>query len=112
MGLVRTMTLAVAVTATVAASALDEPRASSSRYLPAFKKADVSMAFDIAAEGRRFEPTWGLDLAWINEQNLRKGVNHMLKENVGIGRSSFRVLNPLKGDTALTSDQIAGLRER
>lgn len=112
MGMVRTMTLAVVVTATVAASAQDEPRASSSRYLPAFKKADVSMAFDIAAEGRRFEPTWGLDLAWINEQNLRKGVNHMLKENVGIGRSSFRVLNPLKGDTALTSDQIAGLRER
>ena len=112
MGMVRTITLAVAVTATVAASAQDEPRASSSRYLPAFKKADVSMAFDIGAEGRRFEPTWGLDLAWINEQNLRKGVNHMLKENVGIGRSSFRVLNPLKGDTALTSDQIAGLRER
>lgn len=112
MGMVRTITLAVAVTATVAASAQDEPRASSSRYLPAFKKADVSMAFDIGAEGRRFEPTWGLDLAWINEQNLRKGVNHMLKENVGIGRSSFRVFNPLKGDTALTSDQIAGLRER
>ncbi|MBP5425593.1 MAG: RICIN domain-containing protein [Prevotella sp.] len=110
--MVRTITLAVAVTATVAASAQDEPRASSSRYLPAFKKADVSMAFDIGAEGRRFEPTWGLDLAWINEQNLRKGVNHMLKENVGIGRSSFRVFNPLKGDTALTSDQIAGLRER
>ena len=112
MGMVRTITLAVAVTATVAASAQDEPRASSSRYLPAFKKADVSMAFDIGAEGRRFEPTWGLDLAWINEQNLRKGVNHMLKENVCIGRSSFRVFNPLKGDTALTSDQIAGLRER
>ena len=112
MRMVRTITLAVAVIATVAASAQDEPRASSSRYLPAFKKADVSMAFDIGAEGRRFEPTWGLDLAWINEQNLRKGVNHMLKENVGIGRSSFRVLNPLKGDTALTSDQIAGLRER
>ena len=112
MRIVRTVTLAVVVIATVAASAQDEPRASSSRYLPAFKKADVSMAFDIGAEGRRFEPTWGLDLAWINEQNLRKGVNHMLKENVGIGRSSFRVLNPLKGDTALTSDQIAGLRER
>lgn len=112
MRMVRTMTLAVAVLGTVAASAQDEPRATSSRYLSASKKADVTVPFAITAEGRRFEPTWGLDLAWINEQNLRKGVNHMLKENVGIGRSSFRVLNPLKGDTALTSDQIAGLRER
>ncbi len=106
------MTLAVAVVATVAASAQDEPRASSSRYLPAFKKADVSMAFDIGAEGRRFEPTWGLDLAWINEQNLRKGVNHMLKENVGIGRSAFRFTKPLVNDSVLPSDMISVLRQR
>ena len=104
--------MAVAASVAVAASAQDGQRNSSSRYLPAYKKADVNIPFDIKAEGKRYEPTWGLDLAWTNEQNLRKGVNHMGKENVGIGRSSFRVFSPLKGDTALTSEQIAGLRER
>ena len=94
------------------AVAQEEQRPTSSIYLPVFKKADVSIAFDIKAEGKRYEPTWGLDLAWNNSQNLRKGVNHMGKENVTIGRSSFRVLNPLKDDAELTSDQISGLRER
>ena len=104
--------MAVAALFAATASAQDDTRSSSSLYLPAYKKADVSMAFDTKGEGIRFQPTWGLDLAWINGQNLKKGVNHMGKENVGIGRSSFRVLNPLKGDTALTNDQISGLRER
>ena len=104
--------LAVAALSAAFAVSQDNVRSSSSLYLPAFSKADVNVTFGIQNEGKRYQPTWGLDLAWINEQNLRKGVNHMGKENVGIGRSSFRVFSPLKGDTALTSDQIAGLRER
>ena len=104
--------LAVAALSAAFAVSQDNVRSSSSLYLPAFSKADVNVTFGIQNEGKRYQPTWGLDLAWISEQNLRKGVNHMGKENVGIGRSSFRVFSPLKGDTALTSDQIAGLRER
>jgi len=87
-------------------------RSSSSLYLRAQKKADVSLPYAISAEGKRFQPIWGLDLAWNNESNLRKGVNHMGKENVGIGRTSFRVLNALKDGNQLTSDQIEGLRSR
>ncbi len=104
--------LAVAALSAAFAVSQDNVRSSSSLYLSAFSKADVNVPFDIQNEGKRYQPTWGLDLAWINEQNLRKGVNHMGKENVGIGRSSFRVFSPLKGDTALTSEQITGLRER
>ena len=104
--------MAVAVLLTVTASAQDEPRTSSSRYLPAFKKADVSLAFDMGAPGKRFEPTWGLDQAWISEQNLKKGVNHMLKENVGIGRTAFRFTKPLVNDSALASDQTNALQRR
>jgi hypothetical protein len=81
-------------------------------YLQALKKPDVSISFDITAQGRRYKPTWGLDLAWINEQNLRKGVNHMGLENVGIGRTSFRVFSPLTNDTELTTEMVEGLRER
>ena len=79
---------------------------------PAATPNDVLVPFSIKADGQRFTPTWGLDLAWINEQNLMKGVNHMGSKNVGIGRTSFRVLKPLVNDVSLTADQIEGLQTR
>jgi len=91
---------------------LQAQRPSSSLYLPAWQKADVSISYDVKAEGRRFEPTWGLDQAWISEQNLIKGVNHMGKENVGIGRSAFRYTKELTNDSALASADLQYLRQR
>ena len=73
-------------------------------------KADVTIPFDLSQTGHRFNPTWGLDQAWISEQNLRKGVNHMGKENVGIGRSAYRFTKPLINDSALASDIISDSR--
>ena len=104
--------IAAAMLCMAAASAQDEVRSSSSLYLPAFQKADVSLTYDITAEGVRFEPTWGLDQAWISSGNMRKGINHMGKENIGIGRSAFRFTKPLINDSALASDVIAKMRER
>ncbi len=100
-----------ALLASGAASA-QELRPSSSMYLAPADKADVTLPFSISAEGKRYTPDWGLDLAWMNEQNLRRGVNHMGKKNVTIGRSSYRVRTALKNDTELAADQIDGLRER
>ena len=73
---------------------------------------DVTIPFDLSAEGRRFNPTWGLDQAWISEQNVRKGINHMGKENIGIGRSCFRTNKPLTNDSVLNSAEITRLRQR
>lgn len=103
--------MALALLNSVGAFAQDD-RASSSLYLQAAGKADVTVPFAISGEGKRFNPTWGLDLAWINEQNLNKGINHMGIENVGIGRSAFRFTKPLVNDSALASDQINNLRKR
>ncbi|WP_294745341.1 LamG-like jellyroll fold domain-containing protein [uncultured Prevotella sp.] len=89
-----------------------EQRASSSMYLQALKKADVNVPFAISAEGKRYAPTWGFDLAWINEQNIMKGVNHMGKENVGIGRIAFRYTEALENDTLMSSNMISVLRQR
>lgn len=113
MNMWRTTVLTVAVLSAAAVAAQDDRvRSSSSQYLQPQGKPDVTLSFGITAEGQRFEPIWGLDLAWINEQNVKKGVNHMGKENVGIGRTSFRVLNALKDDGSLTTDQIDGLKTR
>ena len=55
--------LALASFNTGVAFAQDDVRASSSNYLSANAKTDVSMPFLFASEGKRFSPTWGLDLA-------------------------------------------------
>lgn len=107
-----TLLLLATLISASSASTAQEQRPSSSMYLQPIVRTDVSMLFDIHAEGQRFTPTWGLDQAWINEQNLRKGINHMGKENIGIGRSAFRTTAPLLNDSALQSDQIQALRRR
>ena len=89
-----------------------QERRSSSLYLRPTSKADVTVSFEIGAEGKRFTPTWGLDQAWVSEQNLKKGINHIGKENIGIGRSAFRFTKPLVNDSALATDQINYLRQR
>ena len=38
------------------------------------EKADVSVAFDLSQPGVRYSPTWGVDVAWPNEQNVRKAL--------------------------------------
>jgi hypothetical protein len=89
-----------------------EVRSSSSQYLPAYPKPDVNISYSLSAEGKRFTPTWGLDQAWISEQNLLKGINHMGKDNIGIGRSAFRYSVALTNDSVLGTDDINALRRR
>ncbi len=92
--------------------ALSQERSSSSMFLQPSAKSDVVIVYSIDGEGTRYQPTWGLDLQWINEQNLRKGVRHMGKDNVGLGRSGFRATEELTDDVSLGSDQINYLRRR
>ncbi len=102
----------VAALGAATAFAQEPVRSSSSLYLHAQKKADVSLPYAISAEGKRFQPTWGLDQAWPNESNLLKGINHMGKENIGIGRTAFRYSVALTNDSVLGAADIAALRER
>ena len=80
--------------------------------LTATAQNEVLVPFSIKAEGKRFSPTWGLDMAWKDANNVKRGINHMGKENVSIGRSCFRFTKPLTNDSVLASDQISALRER
>ena len=96
----------------IPASAFSQERPSSSIFLSPFAKADVSLNFDVKAEGKRFSPVWGLDVAWINEQNVRKGLRHMGKENVGVGRSAFRFTHALTNDSVLDAEIISWMKTR
>jgi hypothetical protein len=104
--------LLLALTVSNSVFSQNEGRSSSSIYLQPSDKADVIIPFSLTAEGHRFAPTWGLDQAWINEQNLKKGVNHMGKENVGIGRTAYRFTKALVNDSVLAPDVISVLRQR
>ena len=112
MNIQRLTIIAVAALCAATVDAQDDQRMSSSIYLQALKKPDVSISFDIKAEGKRFKPTWGLDQAWISSQNMKKGINHMGKENIGIGRSAFRFTKALTNDSVLANDVIVKMRER
>ena len=104
--------LVVAALSAATAFSQEAVRSSSSLYLPAYTKADNVVPFAVSAEGKRFSPTWGLDQAWISRQNLRKGVNHMGKENVGIGRTAFRYTQVLTNDSVMGANDISAMRTR
>ncbi len=87
-------------------------RLSSSIYLEPQAKTDVVIPFRPTDEGLKLPVRWGLDVAWNNEQNMRKGINFIGKENLSIARSSFQMSEALIGDTALTASQIQTLRDR
>lgn len=109
----RTTFLAVAVlNAAISVAQNDGQRSSSSLYLQALAKPDVSLSFDVTAQGKRFQPIWGLDQAAVGAQVIKKGINHMGKENISIGRVAFRYTWPLVNDSVLASPLIDTLRIR
>lgn len=97
----------------LATSALaQQARLSSSIFLAPQAKTDVVIPFRPTDEGVKLPVRWGMDVAWNNEQNMRKGINFIGKENLSIARSSFQMNQALIGDTALTASQTQTLRDR
>lgn len=77
----------------------------------AFKAADRTLMFDINAVGVKKPIIWGLDLAWLSDDNIRRGIEFMGKENVSVIRSSFTPTAPLV-DGELPQSEMNTLNER
>ena len=73
--------------------------------------ADRIVPFRISDEGVRHEVEWGADAAWMHEQNLRRCVLFMGKDNVSVVRVSFQPTYPLV-DGDLQQAQKDDLAER
>ncbi|MBR4238429.1 MAG: RICIN domain-containing protein [Prevotella sp.] len=97
--------------ATTAHSQTERPW-SSSVNLRTNATTDCTIPFCISDPGKQLPIRWGLDVAWISEQNIRKGINHIGKENLSLVRGSFQTTYALIGDTRLTSYQQNVLKER
>lgn len=67
--------------------------------------------FSIADKGKALPVRWGMDTAWKNEQNMRKGINHIGAENISLVRLSFQTAYPLNNGK-LSANHITNLNER
>ena len=67
---------------------------------------DRTVTFDVTGEGISKTVTFGADLAWASESNLRRAIRFMGKDQVDLIRASFQPTYPLVNGTELTQEQI------
>jgi hypothetical protein len=84
---------------------------STSSNLVAQPVPDRTVSFSITDPGVSKPITWGLDLAWLSETNIRRGIAFMGADRVDVVRASFQPTLPLlNGD--LQTAQINDLNTR
>ena len=84
---------------------------SASSYFAAQPIPDRTVTFNISDPGVSKPIIWGLDLAWLSESNIRRGIAFMGADRVDIVRASFQPTLPLvNGD--LQGSQINDLNTR
>jgi len=84
---------------------------SASSNLVAQPISDRTISFCVTDTGVSKPITWGLDLAWLSEVNVRRGIAFMGKDNVDVVRSSFTPTAPLV-DGELAAAELSKLNER
>ncbi len=80
-------------------------------FLRAQPKADVAVPFRITDEGKPTPIEWGLDLAWLSEENIRRGVNFAGKNLIDIVRTSYTASESVE-EGALSTAQLKKINER
>ena len=72
----------------------------------------TKVVFTTTAAGVQLPVRWGLDTAWQSDENMRRGISYIGKENIGVVRVSFQPTEALVGDTALTLNQRKAVDNR
>ena len=72
---------------------------------------DRTLNFSVSDTGVHKPLIWGLDLAWLSEENIRRGIAYMGNENINVIRSSFMPTSPLVNGE-LQADELAKVKER
>lgn len=87
-----------------------------SDFMTAFKKADTNIVFDVNAEGKAYNVAWGMDAAWNWDFNMNRGVAHIGKKHLSIGRVAFQPTELVKdngdGTYELTTAQKREMKSR
>ena len=95
----------------VMADALSAQVLSCASYMKASQKPDVMIPFRYLDEGVATPIEWGLDLAWLDENNIRRGVAYVGKDMIDVIRTPFRPTESVEGGT-LSTNQISKITER
>lgn len=72
---------------------------------------DRTVTYSVSDSGESKPITWGLDLAWLSENNVRKGIAFMGADRVDLIRSSFTPTAPLVNG-ALPTVELGRLNQR
>ena len=86
--------------------------ASANDYLKANKRTDATLVFNTNDEGVKTPVLWGLDTAWPDEWNIRRGTSFIGKDQLGVCRVSFQPSDLIGEDGQLSEEQKADLDER
>lgn len=84
---------------------------STAQQLQVLPFADRTLFFNLSEEGESKPILWGLDLAWLDEGNIRRGIAYMGKERIDVVRSSFMPTQPLNNGK-LQGDALANTNLR
>src|SRR5665811_908678 len=85
--------------------------AQASNQIVAQPVTDRTVLFSVSDTGVYKPITWGLDLAWLSESNIRRGIAFMGADRVDVIRASFQPTLPLvNGD--IQGTQITDLNTR
>lgn len=84
---------------------------SNASFLKAYPKAHVQVPFRYTDEGVATPIEWGMDLAWLSEDNVRTGTFFAGKDIIDIVRVSFRCVDSVEGG-ALSSSQKSTVKKR
>mgnify|MGYP007123729309 FL=1 len=69
----------------------------------------TTIPFDWNDAGKEFRIRWGLDTAWDDVSNVRRGTNFIGKENMATGRISFQPSDLVDADGNLSAAQKQAL---
>ena len=104
-------TIAAFAVAMFAGSSAKAQIETASQNLVANKITNGVLPFNVLAEGEQLPIIWGLDTAWPDESNVRRGTAFIGKENLGTGRVSFQP-SDLIVDGQLSRSQKSMLNRR
>ena len=96
--------------APMAANAQEEI-ATSSQQLTVTTTVATAVPYSVDDAGEQFPVIWGLDTAWPDEWNMRRGTAFIGSENLGTARASFQP-NDLITNGELSASQKAALDKR
>ncbi len=101
----------LSIFAWTAANAQIEEIATSSQQLTVDKTTATPVPYSIDDAGEQLPVIWGLDTAWPDEWNMRRGTAYIGTENIGVARVSFQP-SDLIVNGELSSAQKAALDRR